>query len=141
MNATVLLSLALGVGAPAPKLRKPHAIVGTWLILTATQDGTTRKVEGDHCWTFTADGRRGSHTLKAEPVGWYMYELNEKTRPPSLDVIQETKTARVIERYLFEFDGDTLTLCVNENGRPTAITAEKGSTNMIYTLKRVPKKD
>lgn len=140
MQATFLIA-SLSFGAPAPKDPKAAPIVGTWLFLSETRDGATSRVPGEHCWTFTAGGRRGSHDVQSRPSNWISYEVNEKTRPPSLAVNYESNGRERTEHYLFEIDGDTLSLCTNAQGRPTEIMAEKGSKNVIYTLKRVPKKD
>lgn len=45
------------------------------------------------------------------------------------------------EHFLFEIDGDTLRLCTRPMARPESITAEKGSGNTVYTLRRVRAKD
>lgn len=79
--------------------------------------------------------------MQSRPSNWVSYEVNEKTRPPSLAVIYESNGRERTAHYLFEVDGDTLRLCINAQGRPTEITVEKGSKNVLYTLKRVPKKD
>src|SRR5262245_39922904 len=110
MQASLFIAV-LTVAAPAPKEPPKSPIVGTWLILTQTHDGTTREVTGEYVWTFTADGRRGSHTLKTEPGNWQKCELNEKTRPPSLAVVHEESGRETREHFLFEIDGDTLKLC------------------------------
>jgi len=139
---TAFLVVTLTLGAPAAKEPKSSPIVGTWLIQSFTQDGKTHEIKGDHCWTFTADGRREAHTLNTEARGWQKYELNEKTRPPSVAVIHEENGRQTREHFLFEIDGDTLKLCTRDRGfLPTEITAGEGSGNKIYTLKRVPKKD
>src|SRR5690349_2436357 len=123
-----LLIAALAVGAPGAKDPKPHPLVGTWLMLTETQDGKTSEVTGNECWTFTADGRRGGHKLGTRPTAWQKYELDEKARPPAFTVTHEYATAPPqTEHFLFEIDGDTLTICRGRLGRPESISAEKGS--------------
>ena len=136
-----LLVVALVLGAPGAKEPKAHPIVGTWLILTRTHDGQTSELNGDHCWTFTADGRRGAHTVDTRPASWQKYALDEKVRPPALSVTEEYRTGPISEHFRFEVDGDTLTMCTRSGGRPEAITAEKGSGNTVYKLRRVKAKD
>jgi uncharacterized protein (TIGR03067 family) len=135
--------LALTVGAPALKEAKPHPLVGTWQYLTRTQDGKTAEVEGDHCWTFTTEGRSGHHLLKARPAAWVRYELDEKAVPPAFTVTGQYAIGSPDESYdfLFEIDGETLTVCTRERGRPAAIAAEAGSGNVVYKLRRVKAKD
>jgi hypothetical protein len=73
--------VALVLAAPAPKTPKPHPIVGTWLILTHTQDGRTWEIKGEHCWTFTADGRRGIRHKSGLPIGFPMPSMRNSNRP------------------------------------------------------------
>lgn len=137
--ALILATLVLG--APAPKEAPKPPIVGTWLVLSQTQEGTTSEVTGNECWTFTADGRWGGHKINRVPTGWQKYTVNEKTRSRSLDVIHEYRTGSQTECFIFEIDGDMLTMCTRTKGRPTSISAKEGSGNTIYTLKRVKAKD
>jgi len=138
-----LLIVAVALGAPALKEPKPHPLVGTWLILERTQDGQTADVRGDHCWTFTADGRRAGHTLRTRPTYWLRYEMDEKARPPAVTVTGVSFVGSPAESYdfLFKIDGDTLTVCTRERGRPASIGAEAGSGNLVYKLRRVKAKD
>ena len=144
MYPSLLTALAVTLGAPGPKAEKPHPIVGTWLILSLTQDGRTSPIRGDHCWTFTADGRRGAHTTQTPPQGWIKYELDEKRRPPALHVTHVTGTGSgpQIESFVFEIDGDTLRFGQSLDGSlPTAISGEAGSGAKVYTLQRVKAKE
>src|SRR5215471_4782586 len=110
MSGCVLVT-ALVLAAPGAKEPKPHPIVGTWLILTHTYDGETTEVKGDHCWTFSADSRRGAHTLQTKPGNWQKCELDEKTRPQAFSVTHEYSTRPPqLEHFVFEIDGDTLTV-------------------------------
>jgi uncharacterized protein (TIGR03067 family) len=138
-----LLLLALAVGAPALKEAKPHPLAGTWLFLTRTEDGKTVKVEGSVCRTFTADGRHGDHTLRARPAAWVRYEVDEKARPPAFTVTGQYAEGSPPESFdfLFEIDGDTLTLCTRVRGRPAAIAADAGSGIVVYKLRRVRGQD
>ena len=138
-----LLMAALALGAPALKDAGPHPIVGTWLYLTRTLDGQTADVQGDHCMTFTAVGCHGTHALGKRPTGGLRYELDEKTRPTAFTVTGEFAVGGPPESYvyLFEIDGDTLTVCTRERGRPAAIAAEASSGNVVYKLRRVKTKD
>jgi hypothetical protein len=142
MNITLLLA-ALTLGAPAPKEAPKSPIVGTWLILTQTQEGNTTEVMGNECWTFTADGKRGGHKANTIPTDWQKYEVNEKRRPQSLVVIHEYRTRSHSQFFLFEIDGDMMTLCTNTRaeGLPESISAKKGSGNQILTFERIRAKD
>jgi uncharacterized protein (TIGR03067 family) len=139
--ALILATLALG--APAAKEAPKSPLNGTWFIVSETQDGkaTVYAVSESECMTFTADGKVGAHKLNKAPTGWKKYEVNEKTRPRSLDFSYEIRMATQTEYLLFEIDGDTLTLCIGAKGRPESISAKKGSGNVIYVLKRVKAKD
>jgi uncharacterized protein (TIGR03067 family) len=141
---SLLVAAAITLGAPAPKARPAHPIVGTWLYLTCTKDGKTSEVQGDHCCTFTADGRRGDHTLRTPPTIWHKYELDEKARPPAFTLTGEFDVGSPAKSFffLFEIDGDTLTVCLGDDGlRPKSLTGEKGSGSHLYKLRRVKAKE
>ena len=140
MGGCVLVA-ALTLGAPGPKEPKAHPLVGTWQLLTHTHDGQTADFKAGHCWTFTADGRRGAHTFDTRPALWQKYALDEKVRPPALSVTEEYRTGPITEHFRFEVDGDTLTMCTRSEGRPEAITAERGTGNTVYKLWRVKAKE
>jgi hypothetical protein len=142
MYPSLLTALAVTLGAPAPKIPKPHPIVGTWLILSHTQDGRTFPIRGDHCWTFTADGRRGGHTLSSRPTGWIKYELDDRRQPPALYVTHEPGSGPQIESFVYEIDGDTLRFGQGiDGGLPKSISGEAGSGAKVYTLRRVKAKE
>jgi uncharacterized protein (TIGR03067 family) len=138
---TTLLIIVLALGAPAPREVPKPPVVGTWLVLSQTQEGTTSEVTGNECWTFTADGKWGGHKINKVPTGWQKYTVNEKARPCALDVIHEYRTGSQTDSFIFEIDGDTLTMCTRTRGRPESISAKEGSGNTVYVLKRVKAKD
>jgi uncharacterized protein (TIGR03067 family) len=140
MNSA-LLTVAVLLGAPGPKDAKAPPLVGTWLIVTHTQDGKTSDVKGDHCWTFTSDGKRGGHTLDTTPTTWQKYEMDEKSRPSAFVVTHEYRAGPTYQSFLFEVDGDELIVCTGDRDRPKSITAEAGSGNHVYKLRRVKGKN
>jgi uncharacterized protein (TIGR03067 family) len=116
--------------------------VGEWEVVSSTTQGKTSPFNlGPRVFTFTADGKYADAAAGGgKDSRWLNYKADGKADPPTLDIIDSTRTLR----WLYRVDGDTLTICLPETdtgARPTAIEAAKGSKNLLLTLKRVtPKK-
>ena len=147
MRSAILIALvaaawaAAAPGSKDPPPPKPSPLVGEWEPVSQTTQGRTVPWDyGKRVFAFTADGRYGEYgeggRAKAD---WRTYKADDKADPPALDILEPTGTVPWRDRV----DGDTLTLCMPEDGvtRPAAIEAAKGSKTVILTLKRVaPKK-
>jgi uncharacterized protein (TIGR03067 family) len=147
MRAATLIALAAGswaAAAPGSKDKVPPpkpSLVGEWEVVSQTAQGRTNPWDfGRRVFAFTADGGYAEYGLgPKEKARWLTYKANDKADPPTLDIIDPTGT----QPWLYGVDGDTLTICLPEDGvtRPAEIEAAKGSKNVILTLKRVaPKK-
>ena len=73
--------------------------------------------------------KEGVIRLKTIPTFWQKYEVDAEARPSAFVVTYESETQPdSFEWFIFQIDGDTLTLCKLPRGRPTEFIADKGST-------------
>jgi uncharacterized protein (TIGR03067 family) len=137
MQASLLIGLALAVGAPGPKDAKtdPPKIEGNWVaesyVLGGKDDGRDKGV----VFTF-ADGKikRGSQEEVA-------YAVNPKTDPPQIE-LTPVKGKQAAIPGIYKIDGDTLVLCFTKGSsaeRPTKFESPDGSRIVLFTFKRQKK--
>jgi len=149
MYSTLLIGLALSVGAPAakeaPKKETP-SIVGEWLGEKAVGGGKEKPVpEGGITFVFTADGmlkvREGANQ-KPDAV---TYKLDTKKSPNEIDIMAPKEKGKILGIY--KIDGDTLTICISgkdvkddkDGERPAKFESPEGAQIMLMTFKRVKK--
>src|SRR5687767_12848592 len=115
MHATLLVALAVAVGAPAPKAdpKTESAIVGEWVGEKATAGGKDRPVPaGGIRFTFKADGKLIVKEGKRENPDEATYTIDAKKDPAEIDFVPPAEKAeRGTVRGIYKVDGDTLTLC------------------------------
>lgn len=144
---TMLLGLALVVGAPALKDRPKKAdqsLVGTWDLESVTLPGRAGVASSVLRYTFTADGKWLIHRNGEELAGNRRYAMDSRADPPAVDLITNAAAANPARRLgVFKIDGDTLTICAAKarDDRPKSVdpAAQDGVT--VYVLKRVKKKE
>lgn len=138
MYSSLLVALAISVGAPATKDSKkdPPSPVGVWVAEKGTRDGDDRAVTaGSVTVEFTADGKV-SLQEGSKRVGPVEYRLDPKRSPAEIDVKEMEMVG------IYKVDGDTLTLCMGDGGkRPTEFASPAGSKALLLTLKRAKPKD
>ncbi|MSR53140.1 MAG: TIGR03067 domain-containing protein [Gemmataceae bacterium] len=141
MYSTLLLGLAVAVGAPGAKdpPKKEAAIVGEWLTISLSAGGMDLPQPKDKelRFTFAADGKLTVLDDKMTEVS--TYTVDAKKSPAEIDMtpVADSKDLPIME--IFKIDGDTLTLCVVEgkkDPRPTKFESPKDSRTMLLTLKR-----
>jgi uncharacterized protein (TIGR03067 family) len=147
MTPSLLIGLALTVGAPIPK-DKPKTepkLEGDWVVESfEPQEGGPK--EKSVTFTFTAD-RILIHDgmgKKPEEAG---YSADLKKKPATIDI----KPGRVggpggaggpppdlVVRGIIEIDGDTMKLCFTKEGeRPTEFKGDAEKRTLLITFKRV----
>ena len=146
MHASLLVTLALAVGAPGAKdaPKKEVSIVGEWTGEKAVSGGKEKPVpEGGVAMTFTADGKFLVREGKRDKAEEGTYTTDSKKDPAEIDIMAPPASGRPLIKGLFKIDGDTLTLCFaggkDEADRPTKFESAAGSRTMLITLKRAKK--
>ena len=142
MHASVLIGLALALGAPAskePPKKEPASPIGEWVAATVMVGGKGEAFpERDFAYTLTADGKFLMRKGKAGGEG--KYTLDPKKDPPEIDIFLDGKADTPTMQGIYKVDGDTLTLCVARGGRnairPKKFEAPEGSEMMLLVLER-----
>ena len=143
MNATVLLGLALAVGAPALKEKdRPATLAGEWEVVERTVGGKpTPPGTTPNRWVFNPDGSRSIIGAKGNQLISGTYTSDPKAG--TLDLLSTGAPGALEVPYLCRFtvDGDTLTLAVGwqTEPRPEALESSPGSKCTLYVMKRVKK--
>jgi uncharacterized protein (TIGR03067 family) len=143
---TVLLGLAVTVGAPALKDKeKAPSLVGEWEVESITTNGNPSATTAGLRYTFTADGkwvihRNGKETSPTISRG---FTADPKPNPPTVDLVSNTNAANGSRLLgIFKVEGDTLTICGTRTkgaDRPTKFEAPEGSGLTLYVMKRAKK--
>ena len=132
-----LLTLCLIVTAPdAPKGKDAAAIEGTWVVMSATQDG--KEVSDFKGGKLNFKDGKLTMDFKDTREKHAIYKLDPSAKPKALDLIHEGKAKGL---FIYEFDDDKLILCFADEGtrRPKDFTAKKGDGHVLLKLKREKK--
>jgi uncharacterized protein (TIGR03067 family) len=130
---------------PSPTVRDELARhQGAWIVLASVRDGEEadpetiatirRVVERDHVH-WERDGKRFAGTTLV---------LDPTCDPPSIDLIPDGGQARGQHVLgIYRLDGDTLTTCIADAGRPrpTEFAAGPGSKQTLMTFRRAQPRD
>jgi len=142
MTPTLLLGVALGLGAPALKEKdKPPSLVGEWVIEECTVGGKPSPPGSKpNRWVFQADGTRKILGPDGRELVGGQYTTDPKAGALDLDGNQPIDAQYLC---LYKLDADTLTLNVGwqKVGRPAALESPAGSQCTLYVMKRVKPKD
>src|SRR4051794_18181218 len=149
MNTTLVLGVALGLGAPALKdpPKKDASVVGEWEVESVGMNGPPTGVGGLLRYTFTADGKWLIFKAGQElPLagGTRTFTQDPKPNPPAVDLVTTRPGAAAERRLLgiFKVEGDTLTICgTRTKGAERPKTFEPGPGITFYVLKRAKPKD
>jgi uncharacterized protein (TIGR03067 family) len=147
MSATLLIGLALAVGAPGPKEtpKKEATIVGEWIGEKAIAGGKELPVPpGGISFTFMADGQMMvKEGVKREKADTGSYKLDPKKDPAEIDLVPPMKKNDPIVQGIYKLDGDTLILCFGRGApgkeRPKKFESPEGSDLIVITMKRAKK--
>lgn len=112
-------------------------IQGKWNTVSVWNDGIDLPVRGSG---FEFAAGRLTHLKDGEPVGARgTYRLDEHKRPKWLDVHNDELNTDFVGIY--ELDGDSLKICINETtnpSRPTEFKSDKGQTSQkLMVLTRI----
>ena len=139
--STMLLGLAMSFGAPALKDPPPN-IVGIWVVETQQTTGNARPPAGPLRYGFTADGKWRRYCADKQYGGDNAYRIDTRKSSTAIDLIAgDSDKHREVRLGIVKVEGDTMTLCVNNDTRPTEFVAGPGSHNTLYILKRFKPKE
>ena len=146
MHASLVVGLALSLGAPAPKEgeKKDTSIVGEWVGVKAVAGGKERPVPaGGVTFTFTADGKFLVREGKREKADEGTYKVDPRKDPAEIDIMAPEDKKQGTIPGIYKVEGDTLTLCIARGGpeseRPTKFESPDGARVMLMTMKRAKK--
>jgi uncharacterized protein (TIGR03067 family) len=145
--SSLLVGLALTVGAPAVKEKEPAksaSIVGEWTGEKAVVGGKELPVpEGGVAMTFTEDGKLIVREGKVERTENGSYKIDAKKDPAEIDLMPPADKKDPTIAGIYKVDGDTLTLAFTRGApggaRPTKFESPADSPIMVLTLKRAKK--
>jgi uncharacterized protein (TIGR03067 family) len=129
------------------------ALQGTWVVTDATNDGEPIPDEFRETMTliFDKEKLRFEGPLAAEAgqkpeFPEFRFKIDTKASPRAIDMTALNGPQKdQLVPALYEIKGDVLKLCGpsrpdKDSKRPTSITAEKGSEQILFVLKRKPAK-
>jgi uncharacterized protein (TIGR03067 family) len=142
MTPSLIIGLALAVGAPAPKEtpKELPKIEGAWLV--ERFEGPKDTPPGQVTFTFTADRILISDAKGRKPdeAG---YTVDLKKKPATLDIQPRqaggppAPPKELVVKGILEVDGDTMKLCFTRDGeRPTEFKGDAEKGVMLVILKR-----
>ncbi|HEX3152579.1 MAG TPA: TIGR03067 domain-containing protein [Gemmataceae bacterium] len=147
MTTSLLVGLALIVGAPAPKDAKKDAptVVGDWVSDSIIDRGDADPNPGKLTLTMTADGKLTIKEGKEEPEK-LQYTVDSKKDPAEIDILEPVDNAvgNGMKTHtipgIYKLEGDTLIICIShKNDRPKTFTSTKADRTVLITLKRIKK--
>jgi uncharacterized protein (TIGR03067 family) len=134
--AVIVLALLAPVLAAEEKKSDEDKIQGTWKALSGEHGGKKAPEEAlkGFRMTFAAGGKLTvlAHGNTEEGT----FKLDATKKPKQIDLTTEDKSLKGI----YELDGDTLKLCVDEEGsRPTEFKSPEGTKVYLVVLQREKK--
>ena len=143
MTTTLLVGLAIAVGAPTkkdPPAKDPPTLVGEWLGESGVRGGKPENPPPGTSLTFTADGKvmfKEGGDAKPEEGS---YKSDPKKTPGEIDITPPDAPKGEMLRGIYKIEGDTLTMCFSLRGeRPTEFASPPGTEVMLITCKRAKK--
>lgn len=115
---------------------------GAWTIESSTTGGKELPADDLKALIVTFEGNQ--HTVKngSEVIQVGTQKLDPTKSPKTIDVtMSEGPSKGKVMRGIYKFDGDTLTVCFDPQGknRPTEFKSPAGSENFLNVHKRVKK--
>jgi uncharacterized protein (TIGR03067 family) len=139
---SVVVGLALAVGAPAPKeapKKDAPSILGEWVPTTIILGGMKEPQPAGSLMTFAKDGKATMKEKRDAKPEEMSYTLDPKQDPPHI-TLTEMGMGNITLPGIYKLEGDTLTICLSPGkDRPTAFASPAGSTNILITLNRLQK--
>ncbi|HEX3152580.1 MAG TPA: TIGR03067 domain-containing protein [Gemmataceae bacterium] len=143
MTASLLVGLALVVGAPAkkdPAPKDPPSLMGEWLAESGIMGGKPENPPPGTTITFLADGKLKMNEGGGNGQENGSYKFDAKKDPAEIDISPEAAGKGPTLAGIYKIEGDTLTICFAMGGdRPKKFESPAGSMLMLVTCKRAKK--
>ncbi len=142
MNTTLLLGVALLVGAPIkdPQKKEEALLVGEWFAESSTFGGSeTPSPKESTKFNFTNDGKLlVTENMKTEEAA---YKSDFTKSPAEIDLIPPTDRKKTVIYAIYKIEGNKLTVCstFNSNIRPTTFESTPDNKQMVRTFRRAKK--
>jgi uncharacterized protein (TIGR03067 family) len=111
---------------------------GLWQVTAAEAQGEKLAAEAASGVRFVFDGDKLLINQGDEGKKTAVFKLNAAAKPKTIDLVEEEGKKTV--QGIYEFDGDTLKLCLAEAGsgaaRPTVFATKAGTRHALFVLKR-----
>lgn len=138
MTPSLLLGLAIAVGAPAKKdaSKDPPKLEGDWIVESI--EGEKDAPRGSITMRFT-DGKIQILEGKREKPEDASYTADLKKKPATIDIRPDRGPKEQTIQGIIEVTGDTMKLCFARDGRerPTEFKGDPSNGVMLINLKRV----
>jgi uncharacterized protein (TIGR03067 family) len=139
----VCVALLLGADKKDDAKKDADKLEGTWVVKSAERGGKEVDLEKDEhvpkSLTFKGDKVTLTHQKGDDQSG--TVKVGREGKLGTLDLTSDKDKDRTV-KALYQLDGDTLTVCVNEGKigeRPTEIAAKEGSHQVVVVFKREKK--
>ncbi len=134
-TASLLIAL-LPTAAPADEKAELKKLEGTWKVVKIVNDGQEGDTEQLKDQRIIISGNK--YTLKhPEHSSKGELELDPDQNPAHMDASYATdsgETGRV--ECIYKIEGDKLSICWNQDSRPSSFQAEAGSGNRLMVFER-----
>ena len=130
--AVVFASAGVVAGGDAKKDQKKFA--GTWSVVSATKGGKPAPADEIKEIRFTFSGDKMTFRMGDKSKDG-TYTIDPAKKPAQIDVTADGMS----HPGIYQFEGDTLKLCVGHDERPAEFKSAEGSKTMLITLKREKK--
>jgi uncharacterized protein (TIGR03067 family) len=143
--------LLIGADGPPAATDADAALLGTWRVVGMRIAGKALE-EAEFAggkWVITADKIK---TIDAQVEAVYLHKLDASKKPKQIDMkllegrdvksetqIKITGAEAETAKGIYFLEGDTLTVCLGLDERPTDVNAKAGSEGLLYTLKKQKK--
>jgi uncharacterized protein (TIGR03067 family) len=138
--AAVTICLLLTAGQDSADQKERKALEGAWVCVSSEVNGVKRGKEESRPQTFTFDGEQLTQAdAGTGEVLRGTYKLDLSGKPKELATTVRVGGKGVTIRYVYQRDGETLTLCCHllpGQGLPREVTGAEGSKQALLVFRK-----